>query len=154
MDWTYASPSLKRTLGRIKAGGESTSTRFTDASGYKDVSANFYAIQDNYLDVVDVKYYIPTEISEDYATTKKAQGEKPVKLANGEIDLIDALYTQYNESNTWNSSDPFDVSSQIDNVNQTFTKINIVIPEGYRNVISMNTEKVARICMSDCKATY
>lgn len=76
-------------------------------------------------------------------------------MKDGQVNVIDALYTNYNATNAYNNSDPFNLTNRELNKNQTFNQINIIIPEGYRDVCSMDTKKVARMCVGrDCQATY
>lgn len=78
-----------------------------------------------------------------------------MRVKDGKIDVIDVLYTDYNQTNAWNNSDPFNLTTAEGNQEQTFKQINIIVPEGYRDACSMDTAKVARMCVGNgCKATY
>lgn len=119
------------------------------------MKANFYAVEENFLDATNQKYYMPTEISEDYFTAK-ADADEPVSyISPGRVNAIDALYTNYTDKNNWNNSDPYNLTNRQENTNQTFNQINIIVPEGYRDACSMDTGKVARMCVGyKCEAIY
>lgn len=116
--------------------------------------ANFYSVEDNFLDTMIQKYYIINEVNKDYAAAKAAEGKDQVRLTDGKINLIDALYTDYNQAGVWNDSDTFNLANSKKNNNQTFQQINIIIPEGYRDVGSLDTSKVARMCVGGCDTIY
>lgn len=97
-------------LNKISVDSKKAGTYFSDATGYRTVRANFYAIQDNYLDAVNQKYFIMTELTDDYAKTKEAEGKPELYVKDGQVNVIDALYTDYNSSNAWDSPDPFNLT--------------------------------------------
>lgn len=99
-------------LDKISTSNRGSATFFSDATGYKNVRANFYAIQDNFLDSTNVNYYIPIEITKDYEAAKAAKGEPIDYTSNGLINVVDALFTDYNSSNAWTNSDPFDLTTR------------------------------------------
>lgn len=74
--------------------------------------ANFYAVEENFLDATNQNYYMPTEISEDYFTTKEENGEPISYISGGRVNAIDALYTDYKEPNAWNNSDPYGLTNR------------------------------------------
>ena len=112
-------------------------------------------MEENYLDATNQKYYIPTEFSKDYFTAKEAAGEEIKYDINGQVNAIDALYMEYPEKNSWNNSDPYKISSADLKTNQTYRSINIIIPEGYRDVGSIDTERTCRMCIGyECESTY
>lgn len=59
--------------------------------------ANFYAVEENFLDATNQKYYMPTEISEDYFTAKEEAGEPVSYISGGRVNAVDALYTDYTD---------------------------------------------------------
>jgi len=120
LDFTFASPSLRRFLNKISVDSSGAQTYFSDATGYKQLRANFYAVEENYLDATNQKYYIPTEISKDYFTAKEEEGKEVEYVSGGRVNVIDALYTKYPARNTWNNSDPFALTNRPLNTNQTF----------------------------------
>lgn len=157
VDFTFASPSLKELLNKISVDASRAETYFSDATGYKRLRANYYAVEENFLNATNQKYYITTEISKDYYAAKEAAGEEIEYVAQGQVNVIDALYTEYPKTNTWNSSDPFKLTNKESDGNDTssFYQINIVVPEGYRDVGSIDTERTGRICVGyECEATY
>jgi hypothetical protein len=87
IDWTYTSTSLKYILRKINDGSKDDTT-FSDMTGYKTVNSNVHAIQRNYLQVTDLKYYMPNELDQSYIYDAQAQGFEIERLANGEIDAV------------------------------------------------------------------
>ena len=75
------------------------------------MKANFYSIQPNFLDTANQRYYILTEISDDYKKVKDEEGEPMEYVKDGQINVVDALYTDYNPDNAWNNSDPYDLTT-------------------------------------------
>lgn len=53
VNFTFASPSLKELLNKISVDSSRAQTYFSDATGYKNVRANFYAIEENFLDATN-----------------------------------------------------------------------------------------------------
>lgn len=93
IDWTYAAPSLKYVLRKINNGGGST--RFADYAGYKSSSNNIYSVQENYLEVLDLKYYMPNELASDYVKKMDDAGRTIKRLPDGSIDVIQMLYEDF-----------------------------------------------------------
>jgi len=81
IDWTYAAPSLKYVLRKINNGGGST--RFADYAGYKSSRNNIYSVQENYLEVLDLKYYMPNELASDYVQKMDDAGRTIKRLPDG-----------------------------------------------------------------------
>jgi len=50
--WTFASPSLKNLLEKISVKNTETGTYFSDATGYKNLRTNIYAVQENFMDAI------------------------------------------------------------------------------------------------------
>jgi hypothetical protein len=76
------------------------------------------------------------------------------------VNAIDALYTNYSDANAFNNSDPYNLTNREESKdgndnNQTFNQINIIIPEGYRDAVSLDTDKIGRMCVGyDCQSIY
>lgn len=69
------------------------------------------------MDATNDKYYMPTEVSNDYFTRKDELGEPYEYVSEGRINLIDALYTNYSQIDTKNSSDPYNLTNRPQMVN-------------------------------------
>ena len=69
--WTYASNSLKYIFAKIKP-EDKENTLFSDMSGYKELNTNIHSLQENYLDVVNLKYFLPNEIEQEFIEESKS----------------------------------------------------------------------------------
>ena len=110
-NWSFGSPSLQNLLRKIASDDNQARTFFSDATGFKTVKANFYSIQPNFLDTANQRYYILTEISEDYKKRKEEEGQPMEYVKDGQVNVVDALYTDYKPDNAWNNSDPYDLTT-------------------------------------------
>lgn len=64
MGWTFSSVRLSNILKHINP-QEGDGTFFSDLAGYKPCRNEIYAVQRNYLDVMDLKYYYPNEFEQE-----------------------------------------------------------------------------------------
>ena len=71
------------------------STRFADYAGYKSPNNNIYSVQENYLDVLDLKYYMADELAADYVKKMDDAGRTIKRLPDGQIDVIQMLYEEF-----------------------------------------------------------
>ena len=129
---------------------------FSDFAGYRDYKTTINAIRENYMNVVDLDYYLPTEIEQDI------ESSLPL-LANGEYDIVAALYsTQGISPSLDGSKDPHKIakvnfpleSSSIKNLTD---EIKVIMAEGMRDPMSLDTNREARLCIGDdkgCKNAY
>jgi hypothetical protein len=82
-------------------------TMFADMSGFKQFDVNLYAVEENYLNVTDTKFYMPNEIEQ--ALIDEA-GDKITKLPSGNINAIDAIFSNLTLTNLGNKSDPHEIT--------------------------------------------
>jgi hypothetical protein len=63
LDWTYVSHDLAAVLRKIKpmTVGKTEHIYFSDFTGYKTLNTRITAVRKNFLDVVDLQYYLPAE---------------------------------------------------------------------------------------------
>ena len=75
LGWTYASVNME-TLIKVISPNNRPSIKFSGATGYKTIGTELHSIQENYLSVVSLKYFYPSEVEDDL---------KPIlpKLRNG-----------------------------------------------------------------------
>jgi len=113
-------------------------TRYSDETGYKSINTKVYSVWRNYLNVVDLEYYIPVEIEKDLPLPK---------LANGDLDVVQALYDDSNlHPSADGTKDPHKVvkdnwpssNSETKNVTQG---IKVLVPEGFRMPMSLSTAR-------------
>ena len=78
-------------------------------SGYKNLGTNIYSLQENYLDTVDAKYYLPNEFEQEFIDESNRLGIPIKYLPNGKIDPISLLYSDValNEKK-YEDKDPYD----------------------------------------------
>jgi len=137
-------------------------TVFSDFTGYKTVNTNIHAIQRNFLEVTKLKYYIPNEIEQEVIDAHRAEGEEVRLLETGDVDPVQFLFSDKALSDSeQTSSDPYGVSFEnnprsFDSL-QYMKEVKVLVPEGYRDVLSLDTSRPARICVGsrrDCKTAY
>lgn len=156
LSWTFASPSLKYILRGVNP-NKKENVKFSDMTGFKEVNTNLHAIQPNFLDTVNLKYYLPTELQDDIIKEYKEKGEPIKMLENGQIDPIQFIFSDYALEENQEEKDPYNLS--IDNFpdqsqSQYMKQIKVIIPEGYRDVLSLDTTRAARLCLNNCKSAY
>ena len=102
------------------------------------------------MDVVDLDYYLPTE------TEKDIERYLPL-LANGDYDIVASLYsTQGTSPSLDGTKDPYSIakvnfpleSSSIKNLTD---EIKVIVAEGMRDPMSIDTKREARLCIGDKK---
>ena len=64
---------MKYVLSKISPNGHEH-TWFSDYSGYKSSGNNLYSIQENYLDVLDLSYYMPNELNSEFTVKMEESG--------------------------------------------------------------------------------
>ena len=93
--WTYSSVRMENILKFILPSNQQ-SNFFSDAAGYKPSRMGIYSASRNYLDIMNLKYYMPNEFEEDLINaSEKTEDEtqKVRKLSNGDWDAFDAIYS-------------------------------------------------------------
>mmetsp|Transcript_2325 Transcript_2325/g.3973 ORF Transcript_2325/g.3973 Transcript_2325/m.3973 type:complete len:755 (-) Transcript_2325:38-2302(-) len=153
-DWTYVSFHLNDLLHKIKPRGASK-VKISDYSGYKSIKSNAFSVQRNFLQTLDLTYYFPRELESDLKSQLSS-------LPNGDPDIIQALYSDFAIFNNSDGSlDPLELTvinypAEEGKLNYT-QQIKVVIPEGLRNPLSIDTTKEGRICTSrgsSCNLEY
>ena len=105
---------------------------------------------------MDLQYYLPAESESDVT------GDLP-ELANGDPDVVGALYCDEGTAPSPDGTrDPFNItkvnSPPMSNVTKNLTEeIRVLIPEGLRDPLSLNTDREARICIGNqgsCDTAY
>jgi hypothetical protein len=104
------------------------------ASGYDLIRVRVNSINENYLDTVDTEtYYQPVEI---------ANNKKGTEVAR-------MLYSNDTIKQRRSTIDPKDIMVGDPNSKIVPPKpINILIPEGFRDALSMDTKTDARLCVN------
>ena len=71
------------------------------------------------------------------------------KLHNGDLDAVQALFSNQNEIDYHGLKDPFNVTVSLDGIETSnYTdQIKLIIPEGFRDALSLNTGTSARFCI-------
>jgi len=86
--YTFKSRSLSTLFGRDESAGSGIKTTIGTTSDFYKSTVNIYAVQPNYLDVVDLTYYLPTEIQD---------GAVALEGQSGQLDAIGALFAGEDE---------------------------------------------------------
>ena len=136
-------------------------TEISDVTGYAEVETNLYSIQANFLACLDTRYYMPTEIDEEkLAGLEEAGIEMEEVPGNGNIDAARLIWEADPNKPPYEAYDHFDVvvaDEQVSN-SEELTNINVIVPEGFRDFLSLDTSRSARLCIGtsaeDCKMRY
>lgn len=64
LGWTYASVNMA-SLIRVISPHNRPTIKFGGATGYKTIGTELHSLQENYLSVVSLKYFYPTEVEDD-----------------------------------------------------------------------------------------
>ena len=67
-------------------------TTFSDMTGYKTVTTNLYSISRNFLEVMNLNYYMPNELDAAAISDLKASGKEVTYLSTGDIDPVQFLF--------------------------------------------------------------
>lgn len=71
------------------------------ACGYNQVNTKLYGLPRNYLQVVNLNYYMPTEVQ---------SGLGLQTLSNGDYDVVEALYSDKGLEYDSDSRDPYNIT--------------------------------------------
>jgi len=110
------------------------------------------AVQENYLHVVNPDYFVFNEVTEDYEKEMKLTGEQ-VRRIEGHPDIVHALSSDYAQSQARiESLDHYNIltklstrSTNIIKDGKQLTEINIIIPDGQRKALSLDTKTKGRM---------
>ena len=110
------------------------------------------AVQENYLHVVNPDYFVFNEVTEDYEKEMKLTGEQ-VRRIEGHPDIVHALSSDYARSQERiESLDHYNIltklstrSTNIIKDGKQLTEINIIIPDGQRKALSLDTKTKGRM---------
>jgi len=108
------------------------------ASGFNEAEVRLYGMQENYLQIVNSDYYMPNEIQKGL--------DLPYIQKTSLRDAVYALYSNQSldpNDNEWN---PYNVTTY-DYFGDTkpIPEIKLLIPEGYRDILSLDTTTQARL---------
>jgi hypothetical protein len=81
IDYTFVSANSNRIFGTLV---NNYYTRITNVSSFGHSKVNLYAVNANYLDVADTKYYVPNTVQE---------GVPHDVLSDGQVDAVSLLYS-------------------------------------------------------------
>ena len=120
------------------------------SSGLKDHYSLIYGVPENFLDAAMTQYYFPNEMNSEYTNAIKNTGSKP-KLINGEPDPIEAIFSDYGMPEPLKNHDGKGIMVCSDKKDKKSygekepEVIRMIIPEGYRNPLAMDTNNLARL---------
>lgn len=150
--WSFVSADmgyLFNTLGLAEQ-----TLEFLDGAGFEAVTPfRIYGVQRNLLEVVHTEYLSFSEVNEDYAEERKNQGKEP-KLVSGssQVDAGDALFVDYSKSDKEHeAADEFGIKTTTSRVaprEKPLGTVNVIIPEGLRDPMALNTTTTGRLRLS------
>ena len=158
LEWSFSSPDMKSLLRKINP-EVFENTAISDFSGYKTVETNVYSIQSNFLRTVMPEYYMPTQIDQNKISDLKKEGIIVESIPeNGNEDIASLISLDDPNEEAYQDGDPFDVTVSTSLYEAAYTSldnINVIVPEGFRDFLSFDTDKSARLCVgsnieSDC----
>lgn len=125
-----------------------------DGLGFSSLSTfKLFGVQRNLLQVMNNKYFQFIEVTEDYEKAMKKKNQKPKKVPGGSaVDVVDALWVDYSKEETkMGTIDKHDI--KVENRNFTYVpklvdEVQVIIPEGLRDVLSLDTTTKGRLTLS------
>lgn len=113
------------------------------------------------MQVTKLKYYIPNEIDQSAIDAHQSAGVGVTRLETGDIDPVQFLFSDLAlDDSGQTTKDPYGVGIEnwpSEKASQYMKEIKVLVPEGYRDVLSLDTSRPARICIgskADCKTAY
>lgn len=105
---------------------------------------------------MNLDYYLPNEFEPGLIEASEStddETQKVNKLSNGQYDVFDALYSNLTLNPFENGPDQHDIvvtnnEDQIADYSY-LDEIKILISEGFRDVLSMDTSQIGRLCVGD-----
>jgi hypothetical protein len=126
------------------ANGTKQSLAVSGKSGYDPHGTALYAVPDNYLSVINIEYYFPTQVQSNIQTNK---------TANREPNVVNLLYSSegtfdYNSTSTdyYNITTYLSSASLANTYNYT-SEVNILLPQGIKSVLSTDVGTDATLIM-------
>ena len=109
------------------------------ASGYNQVRTKVYGLSPNYLQIVNNAYYLPREVQD---------GLHLGELPGGEQDVVEALYSNESLDLFDGTKDPYNITvgNQWAVRGDAVEEIKVLVPEGFRDALSLDTSTQARMC--------
>jgi hypothetical protein len=159
LGYTFTSHGLGDIINKIspKVQNEAEHVSFSDFASYRDLKTTLNAIRENYLEVLDLNYYLPAEVEEDIESILP-------ELPNGDPDIVEAIYsTQGTKPSIDGTKDPMKIAkvnwpdSSAGSIKNLTEEISLIVSEGLRDPLSLNTKREARLCIghgSECKHAY
>jgi len=104
---------------------------------------------------------MPNEIEQGYIDEMNRLGQPIEYLPSGNIDPVPLIFSNLTlEDTKGKSRDPYGLS--ISNVkpeqeSSYLEEVKVIVPEGYRDVLSLDTQRGARICIGsrrNCKTAF
>lgn len=141
--YSFQSATLDTVLGDIGSSGDGWDTEISGASGFGDTYLMMSVIDENFLATAYDDFYIPTEIQDITLPT----------LPDGQKDAIAALYTdegltEFNDRDEFHVTANYDLFKKEDDSDLPPKQVKLVIPEGLRNPLSVDTQTPGKLCIS------
>ena len=143
--WTYVAPAIHHIFQALDP-NLMVETMFADFSAFKQFDVSVYSVEQNFLDVTIPKFYMPNEIEEELISEFS---DEIRRLDNGKFNAVDAIYSNGTLKDIGDSRDQHNltVSNRDEVDSETSTdEIKIIIPEGFRDVLALDSSRGARLC--------
>ena len=140
--YSFESESLTSILEDVLS-DDDIGTVFSMLSGYSFEDVYVRSIQQNFLNITNLDYYIAIE-------NQEGSFDNVTYLSNGQVNVFDALYNFGNNTQLYDSKDPYDIlidNSEYEYKDNLTYPINVIVPEGWRLPYSIDTETPARLCI-------
>jgi len=102
-------------------------------------------VQENYLDVLDMKYYMPNEYAKDYVKKMDDAGRTIRRLSDGSIDVVQMLYEEFPDEVVDAQPDITEANFPPAKKGGYDKEINILLAEGFRDFLSMDCDRPGRL---------
>lgn len=102
-------------------------------------------MQENYLEVLDLKYYMANELAADYVKKMDDAGRTIKRLPDGQIDVIQMLYEEFPDGAVAVPPNVTAANFPPAKESKYHKEINILLAEGFRDFLSMDTTRPGRL---------
>jgi hypothetical protein len=145
--WSYESAMMQTVLNDLSSSyDDEFNMAISGASGFGKIEAMFMTVDENFLDTAFQQFYVPAEVQDIQLPT----------LSTGEKDSIAALYsdeglTEFNDRDVYNIYSNEGIYVEPDEKYLHTKYVKLVIPEGLRSPLGVDTKSPGRLCINTQK---
>ena len=114
----------------------------SDYAGFVEMPTQIYSLQENFFEATDMRYFMVDEVQAGFENLRKLGPNKP--------NVVDALYAdKQNAPSKDGTKDPERIilSNQTARPQEMTEGIKILMQEGMRDILSVDTKREARLCL-------